>query len=253
MLLPLLLSLGLAAPAAAQTGITLRAISPGFIYNAGLIDLAAGFTAQTGIKTTAHPEGMTQMVPDAENGNPSADLVFLPNNLMDKLEADKAIVPGSRIAIGRVNIGLAIHKGDPIPDISTVDKLAAVLKAADSVMYSNPKGGSMEAGIIDNMLNSRPELAGIKRKISTNGEGGQAVARGDGQMALQLICEIINHPDALSNAGPLPEELHAWIDGSAAVLARSTHPKEAAQFLKYITQPGTYSLWLGKGLVRAND
>jgi ABC-type glycerol-3-phosphate transport system substrate-binding protein len=108
----------------------------------------------------------------------------------------------------------------------------------------------MEANIIDAMLKSHPEFAGVKTKISMNGEGGEAVARGEGQMALQLICEIVNHPDALSNAGPLPEELHAWIDGAAAISARSAHPKEAAQFLKYITQPGTYSLWLSRGLER---
>jgi hypothetical protein len=90
----------------------------------------------------------------------------------------------------------------------------------------------------------------VKRKISRNGEGGQAVARGEGQMALQLICEIINHPDALSNVGPVPDLLGAWIDSAAAVTSRAPHPREAAQFLKYATQPGTYSLWLGKGLER---
>ena len=111
----------------------------------------------------------------------------------------------------------------------------------------------MEARIIDGMLNSHPEFAGVKRKISKNGEGGQAVARGEGQMALQLICEIINHPDELSNVGPVPDSLGAYIDSAAGVTARSAHPKEAAAFLKYATQPGTYSLWLGHGLERAKQ
>ena len=108
----------------------------------------------------------------------------------------------------------------------------------------------MEARIIDGMLNAHPEFTGVKRKISKNGEGGQAVARGEGQMALQLICEIINHPDALTNVGPVPDSLGAYIDSAAAVTSRSAHPKEAAAFLKYATQPGTYSLWLGHGLER---
>jgi hypothetical protein len=120
-------------------------------------------------------------------------------------------------------------------------------------MYSDPSSGSMEAKIIDNMLNAHPEFAGVKRKISHNGEGGQAVARGEGQMALQLICEIINHPDALANVGAVPDSLGAYIDSAAAVTERSTHPKEAAQFLKYATQPGTYSLWLGHGLERVKQ
>jgi len=241
--------MALATPALAQ-GVSLKVITPAVTANSGLRDLAMGFEKETGIKVNIQTLNMAKMVDEMKNGNPPADIVFLPYALMDQAQVDNSVAAKTRMNIGRVRIGLAVHKGDPTPDISTVDKLAAVLKAADSVMYSNPASGSMEAKIIDNMLNSHPEFAGVKRKISTNGEGGQAVARGEGQMALQLICEIINHPDELSNVGPVPESLGAYIDSAAAVSARSPHPKEAAQFLKYATQPGTYSLWLGHGLER---
>jgi len=244
------LMLALAGPAMAQP-VTLRVITPAVTANSGLRDLAMGFEKEMGIKVDIVTLGMAKMQDELKGGTPPADIVFMPYALMDQAAADKNVVAGSRINIGRVRIGLAIHKGDGVPDISTVDKLAAVLKASDSVMYSDPASGSMEARIIDNMLNSHPEFAGVKRKISKNGEGGQAVARGEGQMALQLICEIVNHPDSLTNAGPLPDSLGAWIDSAAAVTAKAAHPREAAAFLKYATQPGTYSLWLGHGLERA--
>ena len=48
----------------------------------------------------------------------------------------------------------------------------------------------------------------------------------------------------------MPNELGAYMDIVAAVSIRSTHPKKAAAWLKYATQPGTYSLWLGRGLDR---
>ena len=243
----------LLSPAAMAQGVTLKVITPAVTANAGLRDLAAGFEKEMGIKVEIQTLNMAKMVDELKGGNPPADIVFLPYALMDQAQTDKTVAGGSRINIGRVRIGLAVHKGDPTPDISTVDKLAAVLKAADSVMYSNPASGSMEAKIIDGMLSAHPEFAGVKRKISTNGEGGQAVARGEGQMALQLICEIINHPDQLTNVGPVPDSLGACIDSAAAVSARSAHAKEAAAFLKYATQPGTYSLWLGKGLERAKS
>jgi ABC-type glycerol-3-phosphate transport system substrate-binding protein len=242
--------LALATPAMAQTT-TIKVITPAVTANAGLRDLAMGFEKEMGIKVEIQTLNMAKMVDELKGGTPPADVVFLPYALMDTAQTDKTVAGGSRINIGRVRIGLAIHKGDPAPDISTVDKLAAVLKASDGVMYSDPTSGSMEARIIDGMLNAHPEFAGVKRKISKNGEGGQAVARGEGQMALQLICEIVNHPDQLTNVGPVPDSLGAYIDSAAAVSARSAHPKEAAAFLKYATQPGTYSLWLGKGLERA--
>lgn len=242
----------LATPAFAQ-GVTLRVITPAVTANSGLRDFAMGFEKEMGVKVDIVTLNMAKMGDELKGGNPAADIVFLPYALMDQASTDKSVTASSRVNIGRVRIGLAVHKGDLIPDISTVDKLAAVLKASDSVMYSDPATGSMEAKIVDNMLNAHPEFAGVKRKISHNGEGGQAVARGEGQMALQLICEIINHPDALSNAGPVPDSLGAYIDSAAAVTARASHPKEAAQFLKYITQSGTYSLWLGHGLERAKQ
>jgi molybdate transport system substrate-binding protein len=239
----------LLSPAAMAQTTTLKIITPAVTANAGLRDLAAGFEKEMGVKVEIQTLNMAKMVDEMKGGNPPADIVFLPYALMDQAVTDKNV--SGRINIGRVRIGLAVHKGDPVPDISTIEKLAAVLKSADSVMYSNPASGSMEAKIIDGMLNAHPEFAGVKRKISMNGEGGQAVARGEGQMALQLICEIINHPDELSNVGPVPDSLGAYIDSAAAVSSRSAHPKEAAQFLKYATQPGTYSLWLGHGLERA--
>ena len=242
----------LATPAFAQ-GVTLRVITPAVTANSGLRDFAMGFEKEMGVKVDIVTLNMAKMGDELKGGNPAADIVFLPYALMDQAQTDKSVTPSTRMNIGRVRIGLAVHKGDGIPDISTVEKLAAVLKASDSVMYSDPTTGSMEAKIIDNMLNSHPEFAGVKRKISHNGEGGQAVARGEGQMALQLICEIINHPDELSNVGPVPDSLGAYIDSAAGVTARSAHPKEAAAFLKYATQPGTYSLWLGHGLERAKQ
>jgi len=241
--------LALAAPAAAQTT-TIKITTPAVTANAGLRDLAMGIEKEQGIKVEIQVLNMAKMMDELKGGNPPADIVFLPVALMDQAQTDKNIAAGSRTMIGRVRIGLAVHKGDPTSDISTIDRLAAVLKAADSVMYSDPTSGSMEARIIDGMLNAHPEFAGVKRKISMNGEGGQAVARGEGQMALQLICEIVNHPDTLTNVGPVPDSLGAYIDSAAAITARAPHPKEAAQFLKYATQPGTYSLWLGKGLER---
>ncbi len=72
------------------------------------------------------------------------------------------------------------------------------------------------------------------------------------QMASQLICEIVNHPE-LTNAGAITEELHGYIDTATAVSARSAHPREAAQFIQYITQPGGFSLWYARGLTRARN
>src|SRR2546421_26574 len=79
-------------------------------------------------------------------------------------------------------------RGAPHPDIPRGAKLAGALKAARLVVYPNPANGSLQARMIDALLN-RPEFAGVKKQVSSKGNGIAALARGDGDMALQLVCE----------------------------------------------------------------
>jgi molybdate transport system substrate-binding protein len=234
-----------ATPAFAQT--ELRLLSPGAVTHAGLKDLAADFTTKTGIKTTIVGSSMGGIVAAAKTAEPASDVVFVPPDLMGQLETDGAVKPGSRVALGRAEIGLALLKGAPVPDISTSAKLATVLKGAKGVVYSNPAGGgSLQATLIDQML-KKPQFAGVKGVISSGGQGAAALARGEGDMALQLVSEILNYPE-LVNAGALPADLGVYIDVTAAVNARTTHAAEAAQFLTFITRPEAAAIWRSKGL-----
>jgi molybdate transport system substrate-binding protein len=237
----------LAMPAMAQTT-ELNVLTPGVVYNAGLQDLAAAYTKQTGIKVTVKNDGMAAIVNDIKKATPIADVIVLPVAFMDGMETEGTIVAGSRGELGRVMIGLAVKKGAPHPDISTPAKLAAVLKTG-VVLYSNPASGSMEARIINDMLRRNAIFKGVKTKISLKGEGGEALVRGEGDMALQLICEVLNHPE-IELAGTVPVELGAYIDTSVAVSVRTTQADAAKAFVTYIMQPEHKALWKSKGLDR---
>ena len=223
--------------------------TPGVVYNSGIQDLAASYTKETGVKVTVKAEGMGRLVNDVKTGTPIADIVVAPISFMDGMEAEGSVVPGSAADIGRVYVGLAVKKGASHPDISTPQKLGAALKAGGVVMYSNPAGGSMEARIIDDMLHQYPYFQGVKTKISTKGEGGEALVKGEGDMALQLICEVLNHPE-LELVGIVPPELHAYIDTQVAVSARSSQVDAAKAFIAYMLRPDHNGLWKSKGLER---
>ena len=236
-------SAGLAQPA------EINVFTPGVVYNAGIQDLAASYTKETGIKVTVKAEGMGQLVNDVKKGTPIADIVVAPVSFMDGMQAEGSVVAGTTADIGRVYVGLAVKKGAPHPDISTSQKLGAALKAGGVVMYSNPAGGSMEARIIDDMLHQYSYFEGVKTKISTKGEGGEALVKGEGDMALQLICEVLNHPE-LELVGTVPPELHAYIDTQVAVSARATQADAAKAFIAYMLRPDHTSVWKSKGLER---
>jgi molybdate transport system substrate-binding protein len=227
----------------------IRVTTPGVVYNAGLLDLAAAFTKETGTKVNVTSVGMGRIVNDVKTVSPAPDVVMLPFELMTTFALDGGVKPGTFTPLGRSEMGLAVRAGAPHPDISTVEKLAAALRSAKAVMRSNPAGGSMVARVIEQNVIKRPEFAGVNSPVSTRGEGGQALARGEGDMALQAICEILPYKE-IELVGPLPRELAAWIDMATAVSARSSEPDTALAFIRYITRPEANAIWKAKGLNR---
>lgn len=193
---------------------------------------------------------MGKILYDIETGTPAADVVFLPPTLMKVLVANGGVKPGTRMPLGRVEIGLAVRSGAPHPDISTVEKFRTALLGAKAVAYTQPgpPRNSMEAGIIDRMLH-RPEFMGIHTMTVTTGSGISALAKGDSDLALQVVPEI-NATAGTELVGPLPSELEAHIDGEIAISARSTDPENAAAFIQYITQAEATKLWNKFGLNR---
>ncbi len=223
-------------------------LSPPMITNAGLKEINARYAEKSRNSLAVDGAEIGRLADKIKTAQPPADVIFLPTDMIARLEADGVTKPGARVHLGRMEIGLAVPKGAPHPDISTIAKLASALRSARLVVYSNPANGSLQARIIDGLLN-RPEFSGVNKAVSTRGNGIAALARGDGDMALQLVCEILDRPET-ELVGPLPPELNASIDADAAMLADAPHPKAAADYLLHITQPESAAIWASKGLVR---
>ena len=236
------------AVASAQAA-EIKVFAPPVMNQGGMPDLAKAFTAKTGVKVTVSNHSMGRIMNDIEKGAEAPDVVFLPIDYMGTLALDKGIKQGSFTPVGRVYIGLAVLKGTPIPDISTVDKLAAVLKASKGITYSDPSParGSVEAGMIDQLLH-RPEIIGAKGiyaptapdgKLGPNGPA--LLIAGQGDMTLQLLDEVAQ-PE-LAVAGPVPPELHAFLDNAVAISTRSADPADAEAFIKFVTSSEAKSIW----------
>jgi len=243
----LALTLAWAAPAAAQTREVIVG-TPGFTDIGGLNIITKAFEAETGIKVTVKNGGMDDVKKMASDG--TADAVFLPADEMDLVK--DAIKAGTRKRVGRSYQGLAVMKGAKVPDISTKEKFIAALKSANRVMHSRCNGapggpGCTKTSYMLSSLFDLPELAGVKHAASPFGEGGDALARGEGDMAVQNISQILKW-DNLVVAGPIPEEFGRYLDAVAAVPSKAAHPDLGAQFIAYATQPGTFAIWYSRGV-----
>ena len=160
---------------------------------------------------------------------------------MNTLTLDGGIVAGSCTRWAATNWA-AVKKGGK-PDISA-EKRAAVLVQA--VEVNDPKAGTMQGVIIDGIL-KQPEFAGVHVVPVSKGEGAGALARGEGDMAIQLVPEILNKPP-IDLVAPLPVELGGHMDAILAVSSRSSDQKNALAFIKFLTQPEAKAAWTAKGM-----
>jgi molybdate transport system substrate-binding protein len=226
----------------------IRVITPGVVFSSGLPDLAAAYTQATGKTVGIVVVGMGTIVEEIGRRTPPPDVIVLPFQLMTTLSLEGGVLAGTFTPLGRNRMGLAVRAGAPHPDISTVEQFAAALRSASAVMRSNPATRTMVATMIDDIL-KRPEFAGVNAPPSTQGEGGQALARGEGDMAIQTISQILPY-EGIELVGPLPAELGAWIDTSIAVSSRAMRAEDASAFIRYLLRPESNRVWEPRGLER---
>jgi molybdate transport system substrate-binding protein len=246
---PLYLTLFLGCFWNAAQAAELQVLAPPVVVNAGLKELAADFTKQTGIQVTIKVGEMLK-IPGQVHAEPT-DVFFLEPDLMASLAPGDTLVGQPPVRMGRVHIGLAVKAGASHPDISTTPKLVAALKSARiGVTYSNPDParGSMVAKMVDALLR-RPEFAGVHGVISSKGNGVSGLINGEGDMALQLESEILDHKE-VELVGALPDELKAYIDISAAISAKTADTADAKAFLDFVARRGAYAVWQAKGMDR---
>ncbi|BBX34319.1 hypothetical protein MMAG44476_13766 [Mycolicibacterium mageritense DSM 44476 = CIP 104973] len=126
---------------------------------------------------------------------------------------------GSSVAIASTGVGLGVAAGGPRPDLSTVPRLIAALKAARSVAYSRSgASGKYFAKILDRLgiadeINSRATIV-------EKGFTGLAVLDGRADMAIQQISEL-KFVEGIEIAGALPAELQHRTEFSAACFVGS--------------------------------
>jgi len=247
------LAAALAIVAVSAQGAEIRVISPGVISNSGLTDVAAAFEKQTGVKVTIQVDGMGTIMDDVKTKLPAADVVMLPMDLMGT-----AALAGSAhdfTPLGRVEIGLFKKPQAAAPDIGTVEKLAAAMKIASVVFYTDPASGSMQAGMSGRLL-ARPDFAGVHGQ-PIKGDAEPALKRGDGDAGAMGL-GLIHGPHSPANTptdnpyliGMLPAELNMHMDMATGISARAEDAKNAARFIQFALSPAMRAVWKSKGVDR---
>src|SRR5690349_858719 len=97
-------------------------------------DLGPGFEQATGNRLTVVTDVAAVMKRRIQQGEPF-DVAVLVDFQADELIREGKLVPGSRADVMKAGIGLAVKRGAPKPDISTVAAFKQTLLNAKSITY----------------------------------------------------------------------------------------------------------------------
>src|ERR1700730_2656526 len=181
-------------------------------------------------------------------GGEAVDLAVNTALVIDGLIGKGKLAPG-RVDLATVGIGVAVKAGPRLPDISSLDPCKRLLLAAKSIAQVDPASGGT-SGIYLVGLYERLGIADqIKPKLVfvRGGSSAPLVAKGEAEIAIQQISEIIAVP-GVAFAGPLPTEIQNTTTYSAALGAHAKERDAANALIALLRGPQAASLLRAQGM-----
>ncbi len=163
------------------------------------------------------------------------DLVILSDGGLEALVKSGYVIKGSRVDLVRSQIGAAVRKGTPKPDISTVEALTKTLLDAKSIAYSASASGVYLSTELFPKLGVAEQLKDKAKKIMSE-RVGAVVARGDAELGFQQVSELIYFKE-LDFIGTLPDAVQQTIFFSAGLIEGSKEQVTAKQLIRFFQSP----------------
>jgi molybdate transport system substrate-binding protein len=208
-------------------------------------DVGPGFEQATGHKLTVVTDVAAVMKRRIEQGEPF-DLAVLVNFQADDLIRQGKLVADTRADVMRSGIGVAVRRGAPKPDISTVEAFKRTLLDAKSITYLKEGASTLHLDKVFAQLGIADALRAKTVKPDTEAVS-EMVAAGEVEIGIIVIPNILSVPGA-ELVGPLPAEINSYITFTAAVSPQSPNPHAARDVIKLMTGPAGVQSIKAKGM-----
>jgi molybdate transport system substrate-binding protein len=213
-----------------------------------VVAVLADFEKQTGHKVSLDNDtagGLSKRI----DGGEAFDVAIITPAVVDDLAKKGRIVPGSRIDLAKVGMGVAIKEGAPAPDIGTVDAFKRTLLAAKSVAYIDPKAGGSSGIYFDKLLDRLgiADQVRPKAKLKAGGYVAELVANGEAEIAIHQISEIMP-VKGVTLAGPLPAEIQNSTVYAGGIGAAAKDGAAAKALLAFLAGPAIDPILKSKGM-----
>jgi molybdate transport system substrate-binding protein len=200
--------------------------------------LVSSFERATGHRVVTDATSMgtgQESIPSRLRRGEPVDVVILGDVALDELIKEGRVVAGSRVALARSAIGMAVRAGTPRPDISSVEALKRVLLQAKSVAYSAQASGVYISTELFPRLGIAEEMRAKSQRIERE-RVGAVVARGEAEIGFQQISELL--PIAgIDYVGPLPAEVQRVTIFAAGVAVGAKSPEAAHALIRFFMSP----------------
>ena len=166
------------------------------------------------------------------------DVVVLTAPLIDTLEKDGRVVPGSAAPLGTVRTGIAGRAGEPLPDIHDAAALRATLAGASQLLFPDPQRATAGIHFVDVLrrLGIHDDVAGRCATFPNGATAMRALAemREHGAIGCTQVTEI-NYTPGVALAGPLPPGFDLATVYTAAVCAGARDRVVAQRFVQMLS------------------
>lgn len=210
--------------------------------------VVADFEKQTGHKVTVENDTAGALVKRIGGGE-AFDVIVLTPGALEPLARDGKVVNGSATRLAKVAIGVAVKRGAPMPDISTVAAFQATLLAARSVAYIDPAAGG-SSGIYLSQLFEKMGIADrIKPKavLVPGGLVAQRLVNDQADIAIHQISEILAVPGA-QLVGPIPAEIQNYTVYAGGLSTNARDAGAAKALLAALSSPKVQAILRDKGM-----
>src|SRR2546423_3001189 len=213
-----------------------------------VVAVLADFEKQTGHKVSLDNDtagGLSKRI----DGGEAFDVAIITPAVVDDLAKKGRIVPGSRVDLAKVGMGVAIKEGAPAPDIGTVDAFKRTLLAAKSVAYIDPKAGGSSGIYFDKLLDRLgiADQVRPKAKLKAGGYVAELVANGEAEIAIHQISEIVP-VKGVTLTGPLPAEIQNSTVYAGGIGAAAKDGAAAKALVAFLAGPAIDPILRSKGM-----
>jgi molybdate transport system substrate-binding protein len=219
-------------------------ISGGF--SAAYRELLPEFERTSGITVTTTTGGSQGNGPNTIGGQLRrgvlADVVIMNRAAVGELLAEGRIVAGTDVDLAQTYLGVAVRAGAPRPNISTVDAFKQTLLRAKSVTFDGSTTGIYLTTKLFPRLGIADEMAG---KSTT--AGAAAVAKGDAEIAVQPVSEILP-VQGVDLVGTIPAEVQYVAVFAAAVVTGSKEPEASRRLIAFLASENARTALKNSGM-----